>query len=224
MLDKEKKIEEFVLFLDNHLLVLNKPARLLVQGDRTGDASLFSIAKEFIKKKFNKPGNVYLGIVHRLDRPASGVVVFARTSKSAARLNKQFRNGKRKKKYLVLVEGKTPLRGKMSDKIVRQNETSVISKTEGKEALLYYKRINCSKNISLVSVELITGRHHQIRLQFAHRGHPVIGDMRYGSTKKLVKKTLALHAHNLKIIHPTRKEKISFTAPLPEYWPKEFNL
>ena len=194
-----------------------------MQGDRTGDTSLLDCAREYIKDKFNKPGNVYLGLVHRLDRPTSGVVVFALTSKAAKRLSEQFRVGSVRKIYWALIEGKSPKQGILVDRIRRRGPTSHLVKgTSGQHAELSFRRLRYHKGVSWVEVELATGRHHQIRVQFSHRGHPVIGDFRYGSKTKFGKKALALHARSLTISHPTRKEEMTFVARLEPFWPIQF--
>ena len=212
-----------VLYTDNHLLVVRKPAGMLVQGDRTGDTSLLDYAREYIRDKFNKPGNVYLGLVHRLDRPTSGVVVFALTSKAAKRLSEQFRVGSVRKIYWALVEGKTPTNGTWVDQIHRRGPTSHLVKgSGGQRAELSFRRLRYQKGMSWIEIELITGRHHQIRVQFSHRGHPVIGDFRYGSKTKFGQKALALHARSLSISHPTRKEEMTFLAELESFWPRQF--
>ena len=212
-----------ILYTDNHLLVVRKPAGLLVQGDRTGDTSLLDCARQYIKDQFNKPGNVYLGLVHRLDRPTSGVVVFALTSKAAKRLSEQFREGNVRKIYWALVQGKTPTEGTLVDRIRRHGPKSHISKgTDGQYAELSFRRLRYRKGMSWIEIELATGRHHQIRVQFAHRGHPVIGDFRYGSKIKFGQRALALHARSLTISHPTRKEEMTFVAGLEPFWPIQF--
>ena len=212
-----------ILYTDNHLLVVRKPAGLLVQGDRTGDTSLLDCARQYIKDQFNKPGNVYLGLVHRLDRPTSGVVVFALTSKAAKRLSEQFREGNVRKIYWALVQGKTPMEGTLVDRIRRHGPKSHISKgTDGQYAELSFRRLRYRKGMSWIEIELATGRHHQIRVQFAHRGHPVIGDFRYGSKIKFGQRALALHARSLTISHPTRKEEMTFVAGLEPFWPTQF--
>ena len=212
-----------VLHTDNHLLVVRKPAGMLVQGDRTGDTSLLDYAREYIKDKFNKPGNVYLGLVHRLDRPTSGVVVLALTSKAAKRLSEQFRVGSVRKIYWALVEGKTPSNGTLVDQIHRHGITSHIVRGDGgQRAELSFRRLRYHKGVSWVEIELATGRHHQIRVQFSHRGYPVIGDFRYGSKVKFGQKALALHARSLTISHPTRKEEMTFLAELESFWPRQF--
>ncbi len=209
-----------VLYIDNHLLVVRKSAGMLVQGDITGDISLLEDARGFLKKKFNKPGNVYLGLVHRLDRPVSGVVVFARTSKAASRLSEQFRAQEVKKVYWALVQGKTSMRATLKDRIVRDCATSRIAKgKKGRMAMLQYRRLCCRDGISLLEIEPETGRHHQIRVQLAHHGYPIVGDFRYGSKIKFPKRALALHARSLTLSHPILKDRMEFTAELDDFWP-----
>ncbi len=215
-----KKLKN-IIYEDNHLFVVNKPAGILIQGDITGDKSLLEIAKEYIKVKYNKPGNVYLGLVHRLDRPASGVIVFARTSKSASRLSKQFREKTIEKKYVALIEGKVSQSGILKDKIIRNGATSKINRN-GKPAELRYKLVDYRNNISKVEIDLITGRHHQIRVQFASRGNPVLGDFRYGSKIKFGNRAIALHSFSISLIHPTKKEKMTFKFEQDDYWDKYF--
>jgi len=208
------------IYTDNHLLVVRKPAGMLVQGDHTGDISLFDLARGYIKEKHNKPGNVYLGLVHRLDRPASGVIVFALSSKAAKRLSEQFRERHARKVYWALIEGKAPREGKLVDSIARRGSTShVIDSGEGQHAELSFQRLGFHRGVSWVEVELATGRHHQIRVQFASRGTPVVGDFRYGSKMKFGKRALALHARSLTIVHPTHKETLTFVAEPEPFWP-----
>ena len=208
-----------IIYSDNHLLVVNKPAGMLVQGDKSGDCSLHETAKSYIKEKYKKKGNVYLGLVHRLDRPASGVVVLARTSKAAARLSKQFRERKVGKVYLALAEGDVPAEGEWTDHIVRNGVTSRIGNSgDGHMADLKFRRIKYMKGISLVEIELGTGRHHQIRVQFASRGFPLLGDFRYGSAIKFGEKAIALHSRALTLMHPTTGEEMTFSAPTDKYW------
>ena len=210
-----------ILYIDNHLLVVNKPAGVLVQGDDTGDECLLDIGKSYIKKEFNKPGNVFLGLIHRLDRPVSGVIVMGRTSKAASRLSDQFRRRATRKVYWALVEGKTPEQGTLINEMDRKEATSFIArKGQGKLAELSYRRLKFLKksNCSLVEVELKTGRHHQIRLQFSHIGHSLLGDFRYGSKIKFPNRTIALHARQLFIEHPTKKEPMEFTVEPPASW------
>ena len=211
--------ESNILFIDNHLLAINKSAGKLIQQDITGDPSLLDDAKHYLKEKFGKPGNVYLGLVHRIDRPVSGVVLFARTSKAASRLSEQFRLAKPRKIYLAIAEGKVPDEGRWIDYISREGVTSRLAqKGEGKEARLSFRRLKYNNGLSLVEVELETGRHHQIRLQFSSRGYPLLGDFRYGSQTKFGKKAIALHAYSLTVIHPTLKEEINFTAEAESFW------
>ena len=215
-----------VLYLDNHLLVVDKPARMLVQGDASGDVTLLQLARGYIKKKFNKPGAVYLGLVHRLDRPVSGVVIFAKTSKAAARLHIQFKERRCRKIYWALVHGKTPRQGAWSDWLVRRGPTSYIgTAADGCQAHLYFRRLGYHDRLSWVEIELQTGRHHQIRVQFAHRGYPILGDFRYGIGPGLAPGVLALHARSLTITHPTRYRPLTFSAdPDADYWPQHFML
>ena len=210
-----------VIYMDNHLLVVRKPAGMLVQGDRTGDVSLLEHGKAYVKAAFNKPGDAFLGLVHRLDRPTSGVMVFARTSKAASRLSEQFRAHKIGKVYWALVEGKTPGEGRMTDRLLRAGPSSAVS-DRGREAVLGFRRLRFERGISWVEVRPETGRHHQIRVQFAHRGHPVLGDFRYGSRIRFPEKSLALHARSLSLSHPTRKEEMTFHAAPEAYWPSRF--
>ncbi|MFA4839012.1 MAG: RluA family pseudouridine synthase [Candidatus Neomarinimicrobiota bacterium] len=209
-----------ILYEDNHLLVVDKPAGTLMQGDETGDVTLLDIARGYIKEKYQKPGDVFLGLVHRIDRPASGVVVFARTSKAAARLTEQFQTKQVSKIYRVLVEGKIPDSGTWMDDILRDGVTSRIVKSgKGKPAELRFRRLNYQNGYSLAEVEIVTGRHHQIRVQFAHRGFPVFGDLRYGSTNKFEDgKAIALHSYSLSFNHPTKNERMTFTSEPDASW------
>jgi len=213
-----------VLYEDNHLLVVNKPAGVLVQKDSTGDTSLQEVGKQYLKEKYNKPGNVFCALMSRIDRPASGVIVMARTSKAASRLTEQFKESTPRKIYYALAEGKVAERGKFYDKIYRRGATSYISrdKSKGKKARLTFRRLKYSQNTSLVRVNMKTGRHHQIRVQFSYRGHPLIGDFRYDSDIKFPHRSIGLHARELTIIHPTKDEYLTFDQPVPEYWPEEF--
>lgn len=204
-----------LLYVDNHLLVVNKPAGVLVQADRTGDPDLLAMGKAYVKQRYDKPGNVFLGLVHRLDRPASGVMVFARTSKAAARLSDQFRRRTVDKHYLAVVEGVLEgaaiERGRMlgdgpSMRLAGNEET------EGREAELQWRTIAAERDLTLVDVRLKTGRKHQIRVQLAGLGHPILGDFRYGATRELDGKNLALHCYRLGLQHPTRKERMIFEA------------
>ncbi len=201
-----------ILYEDNHIIVVVKPSNILSQGDITGDNDMLSIVKEYIKEKYDKKGNVYLGLVHRLDRPVSGVMVFAKSSKAASRLSDQIRTHTFKKKYLAVVNG-TDIEdsGEYVDYLVKENNYSsrVVDKKNGKYCKLMYTVVerNNELNLALVDIELETGRHHQIRVQFAYHGHSLYGDQRYG--KKDLNQ-IALHAYSLSFLHPTTKEVMTF--------------
>ena len=212
--------ESQIIYLDNHLLVLNKPAGVLIQGDKTGDETLFDQAKLYLKKTFNKPGNVYLGLIHRLDRPVSGVVVFARTSKAASRLSEQFRKKSVTKVYRALVEGNTDEQGTLKDRILRKGPTSHIVKSDqGKQAILIYRRLQQKSGLSHLEITIETGRHHQIRVQLSHLGFPILGDFRYGSKREFPQRSIALHAHSINLQHPVSKKQLIFTAKPEIPWP-----
>ena len=218
-----------VLYEDNHLLAIDKPAGLATMGGSGRDESAAALVKEYLKRKYAKPGNVYLGIVSRLDAPVSGVVLFARTSKAAARLAEQFRSRSTHKIYTAVVSGNIePAEGALTD-WVRKDDAGrrmVIAESrhpEAKEALLKYRRLRTAAGMSLVEIELITGRKHQIRLQLAHRGYPVVGDKKYGSPAALPPArfgpAIALCATRLTVIHPTRHEALVLEAEVPPGWP-----
>jgi len=213
-----------VLYTDSHLLAVNKPAGVPVQADLTGDPALLDIAKAWLKKEYNKPGNVYLGLLHRLDRPVAGVVLFARTSKAAARLSKQFRERVPKKMYRVVVQGcPNPGKGELTHYLRKEKTrkaTVFTRETEGaKQADLLYEVIEHLDNSSVLEVTLKTGRFHQIRAQLAFVGHPVLGDKKYGAAKALPQKQIALYASSLTVRHPINKKEMAFTSPPPEGWP-----
>jgi 23S rRNA pseudouridine1911/1915/1917 synthase len=195
-----------VLYEDNHLIAVTKPAGILVQGDRSGEESLMDVVKDYIKARYQKPGNVFLGLVHRLDRPVSGVVLFARTSKAASRLTVQWKARGVEKIYWAVVEGTLePGRGRLEDHI-RKSGKRVRMAGEGtpgaKEAVLEYKTLARSEGLSLVEILLITGRKHQIRAQLSQAGCPVVGDVKYGATGFLKDKTIRLVARSLRFQHP----------------------
>jgi len=211
------------LYLDNHLLVVDKPAGLLAQADRTGDPDLVSLAKAYLKERFDKPGNVFVGLVHRLDRPTSGVVVLARTSKAAGRLSDQFRSRDTEKRYLAVVAGQLADAGEAVDGIDKGEGGSVAVVPEGtpgsQRAALRWRTLARDGRQSLVEVELLTGRKHQIRAQLAARGAPVLGDFRYGNQTPFADgHGIALHAYRLTLQHPTRREPMTFSAPPPASW------
>lgn len=208
-----------IIYEDNHLLVVNKPAGQLVQGDQTGRFTLLEEAKAWLKEKYHKPGNVFLGLVHRLDRPTSGVVVLARTTKAASRLSAEIRTRRPRKIYWALVAGEVPLKGQFVDCLERQEFSSrVVATPAGKEARLTYRRLSFTNGVSLVEINLETGRHHQIRVQFSHRGYPVLGDRRYGSIQTFGNDAIALHARKMVIRHPTLGEEMHFVAEPSTGW------
>lgn len=205
-----------VLYEDNHIIVVVKPVNIPSQGDKTGDVDMLTIIKEYIKEKYNKPGNVYLGLVHRLDRPVGGVMVFAKTSKAAARLSEQVRNKELKKQYLVIVNGKLPEKKGMLEDYLLKNEKNNMSKVVNKDtknaklAVLEYEVLKYDKdlNLSVLKVNLHTGRHHQIRVQLSSRNHSIYGDQKYGGRGH--GKQICLWAYKLTIKHPITKEEMEF--------------
>ncbi len=211
-----------VLYEDNHLIVVIKPFNVLSQGDSTGDLSIMDQVKAYIKEKYHKPGNVYLGLVHRLDRPVGGIMVFARSSKAASRLCKCFNEHQISKKYLAIVHGKMESeKGEWKDLLEKGKDGNTHVSPHGKEAILEYEVLDYNKqeNCSLVSVNLKTGRHHQIRVQFASRGHYLLGDQRYGV---LDHTQISLFAYQLCFPHPITKEELFFQT-FPEkknHWTK----
>lgn len=213
--------EKDILFEDNHLIVVNKKASEIVQGDKTGDVTLPDTIKEFLKKKYEKPGNVFCGVVHRLDRPVSGVVLFAKTSKALSRMNEQFREKETAKIYWAIVENKPEKNEGELTHYLRKNEKqnkSYASLTEvsgTKKAMLKYKLLASSDRYHLLEVELMTGRHHQIRCQLSAMGCVIKGDLKYGSKRANKDASISLHARSLQFFHPTSKEVIRVEAPVP---------
>ena len=205
-----------IIYEDNHIIVVEKPVNIPSQGDKTGDKDMLSLVKEYIKEKYNKPGDVYLGLVHRLDRPTGGVMVFAKTSKAASRLSQQVREKGFVKKYLCIVDGKIEKEEDTLKDYLYKNEKNNMSRIanpkekNAKEAILDYKVIKYNEeiNLSVVEVTLHTGRHHQIRVQFSSRNHSLYGDQKYGTRGR--GKQLALWAYYLSIIHPITKERMEF--------------
>ena len=205
-----KKLE--ILYEDNHIIVVVKPYNILSQADNTNDIDMLSMLKMYIKEKYNKPGNVYLGLVHRLDRPVGGIMVFAKTSKAASRLSEQVRERKLKKRYLAVVNG---IIKNDNDELInyivkcKDNSSKITVKDEGQIAKLKYTVLerNIKENLTLVDIDLETGRHHQIRVQMANIGHTLYGDQRYG---KQDKKQIALFSYELEFIHPVNKELMKF--------------
>lgn len=210
-----------VLYEDNHIIVVEKKPNIPSQGDKTNDIDMLTIVKQYIKEKYNKPGDVYLGLIHRLDRPVGGVMVFARTSKAAARLSEEVRDKVFKKKYLTIVDGKFEKKKDTLEDYLLKNEKNNLSKVvkEGtknaKLASLDYEELtyNEETNLSVLKIDLHTGRHHQIRVQLSSRGHSIYGDQKYGSRGR--GKQIALWAYSLEIVHPTTKEKMTFES-IPE--------
>lgn len=210
-----------VVYEDNHIIVVNKTASEIVQGDKTGDTPLSETVKQYLKEKYNKPGNVFLGVTHRLDRPVSGLVVFAKTSKALSRLNDMFRNGEVKKTYWAIVRNQPQApEGELTHWLVRnekQNKSYAYDKEvkDSKKAILCYKEIGHSQNYHLLEVDLKTGRHHQIRCQLAKMGCPIKGDLKYGSPRSNPDGSICLHARRISFIHPVSKESIHIEAPVP---------
>jgi 23S rRNA pseudouridine1911/1915/1917 synthase len=212
-----------VLYEDNHLLGVYKPGGVLVQGDRTKDETLFDLARAYLKEKYRKPGNVFLGLVHRLDRPVSGVVMYAKTSKAASRLAREFAAREVEKTYFAVVSGEPAKdEGDIASFIERVHKRSRVSGPESgraKEALLSYRVLERRSGLSLLEIVPRTGRHHQIRIQLSGIGLPVVGDIKYGSPGVLPDKTIALHAGVLEVNHPTRDERVRLVAPPPANHP-----
>lgn len=212
-----------VIYEDNHLIIVNKQAGEIVQGDKTGDAPLSDIVKNWLKEKHNKSGNVYLGVVHRLDRPVSGVVLFAKTSKALPRLNKMFaEHNKVTKTYWAIVQNRPTLpEGTLTHWLTRQEKNNTARAYDrevpgSKKAVLDYRLITSSDRYHLLEIHLHTGRHHQIRCQLAKMGCPIKGDLKYGAPRSNPDGSISLHARNLTIEHPVSHKTISITAPVPE--------
>lgn len=222
-----------ILYEDNHIIAVNKAPGEIVQGDKTGDKPLSETLKEYIKAKYNKPGEVFLGVPHRLDRPTSGVVLFARTSKALVRLNEMFKDKSSiaqssvaqssiKKTYWAVVQGKPGQPEGRLEHYLTRNEAqnkSYIAKPgakEAKQAVLIYRTLAVGDHYSLLEVELLTGRHHQIRCQMAAIGCPIKGDLKYGAKRSNPDGSISLHARQISFIHPVRKEPLTITAPVPD--------
>jgi 23S rRNA pseudouridine1911/1915/1917 synthase len=211
-----------VVYEDNHIIIVSKQSGEIVQGDKTGDRPLSDIVKDYIKEKYQKPGAVFLGVVHRLDRPVSGLVVFARTSKALTRLNKMFAEGEVHKTYWAITKN-TPRdsEGTLTHWLVRnekQNKSYAYTseKPNSKKAILKYRMIGHSDNYTLLEVNLMTGRHHQIRCQLAAMGCPIKGDLKYGAPRSNPDGSISLMSRSVEFIHPVSKEKIVVEAPLPQ--------
>lgn len=210
-----------ILYEDNHLIAVNKTGSDLVQGDRTGDESLDLRLKKYLKKKYNKPGNVFLGVVHRLDRPVSGVVIFARTSKALSRMNELFRDKKLEKKYWAVVENAPPdIQGRLEHFLVRKQDKNksfafLSEKPGAKKAVLDYKVVGSSGKLYFLEIDLHTGRHHQIRCQLSFIGCPVKDDMKYGAMRSEKGGSIYLHAREISFYHPVKKNELEITASPP---------
>ena len=211
-----------VVYEDNHIIVVNKTASEIVQADKTGDTPLSETVKQYLKEKYQKPGNVFIGVTHRLDRPVSGLVIFAKTSKALTRLNEMFRTSEVKKTYWAVVKNAPKeTEGELVHFLVRnekQNKSYVYDKEvpKSKKAILDYRLIGRSENYYLLEVDLKTGRHHQIRCQLAKMGCPIKGDLKYGSPRSNPDGSICLHARRVRFTHPVSKELIELEAPLPE--------
>ena len=211
-----------VIYEDNHVIIVNKRAGDIVQGDKTGDKPLSDVVKEYIKDKYNKPGNIYLGVVHRLDRPTTGIVLFSKTSKALPRLNKLFAERKAHKTYWAIVKNAP---NKPQDTLInwlkknpKNNKSTAHPKeiTDSKKAILHYKLIKTLDNYFLLEVELETGRHHQIRAQLSNIGSPIKGDLKYGFDRSNKDASISLHARRLQFTHPVSNNSIDVTAALPD--------
>ncbi|MCK9218582.1 MAG: RluA family pseudouridine synthase [Bacteroidales bacterium] len=219
---RKSSIDQDILFEDNHLIVLNKQASDIVQGDITGDAPLSDILKQYIKTKYQKPGDVFLGVVHRLDRPVSGAVIFARTSKALSRLNIMLRDGEISKTYWAIVKNPPPQQeGDLTNYLKRneeKNKSFVVEKkmAGAQQASLHYRVIDQSDRYYLLEVKLLTGRHHQIRVQLSALGCPIKGDLKYGYPRSNPGGFIHLHARRLEFTHPVRKEPVVIYAPVPD--------
>ncbi|ANO49097.1 23S rRNA pseudouridine synthase [Flavobacterium columnare] len=211
-----------VLYEDNHLIVVNKRVGDIVQGDKTGDKPLSDVIKEYLKEKYNKPGEVFLGVVHRLDRPTTGIVLFAKTSKALSRLNDLFKNRETQKTYWAVVKKKPPQKEATLVHYLKRNPKKNTSKAhlkevpDSKKAILDYKIIKELNNYFVLEINLHTGRHHQIRSQLSAIGCPIKGDLKYGFDRSNIDGGIHLHARNLQLVHPVSKEIINITASVPE--------
>ena len=212
-----------IIYEDNHLLVVEKPSNIPVQEDSSKDIDMITILKEYRKVNENKPGEAFIGLVHRLDRPVSGIMIFAKTSKAASRLSDQIRQNTFHKTYLAVVNGTLPSKGKLEDYLIKnekENKSYVNTKEKGKYSCLEYQVLSTKDNLSLVEINLITGRSHQIRVQFSSRNHPLIGESKYGHNPNNL--DIALFAKSITFNHPTTKEPLTFTLDIPNKYP--FNL
>ncbi len=212
-----------IIYEDNHLLVVEKPVNIPVQEDKSKDTDMITILKKYRIEHENKKGDAFIGLVHRLDRPVGGIMVFAKTSKAASRLSEEIRNNTFHKTYLAIVQNKLPKTGILEDYLIKDknnNISKITNKENGKYSALEYKVLNTKDNLSLVEINLITGRSHQIRLQFSSRGNPLVGDSKYGNNPNNI--NIALFAKSITFKHPTTKETLTFSLNLPNRYP--FNI
>lgn len=222
MRESDNNIDQQIVFEDNHLLIINKKAGQLVQGDKTGDASLLDLIKDFIKKRDQKPGNVFLGLVHRIDRPTSGLVIYAKTSKALTRLTQMVKNREIKKTYWAVVQKTMIPQSQRLVHYLQKNEktnkaTVFIKPTDNaKESILNYQIIKVLDNFQLLEIDLETGRHHQIRAQLSKIGAAIKGDLKYGATRSNPDGGIHLNARKLEFTHPVTKENLEITAPVPQ--------
>lgn len=208
-----------IIYEDNHLLVVEKPINIPVQGDKSNDIDFLTMLKDYIKKRDKKPGNVYLGLVHRLDRPVGGIMVFAKTSKCASRLSEQIRTNMMKKTYYAVLENKVNNKGTLKDKLLKDTKKNIVKVDEnGKDAILNYELIDYKNNLSLVKIDLVTGRSHQIRVQFSSRNFPLYGDQKYNKNSKPGEQ-IALFSNSITFNHPITKERLTFKIDLPNRYP-----
>lgn len=222
MRESDNHLDQQIVFEDNHLLIINKKAGQLVQGDKTGDASLLDLIKDFIKKRDQKPGNVFLGLVHRIDRPTSGLVIYAKTSKALTRLTQMVKNREIKKTYWAVVQKTMIPQSQRLVHYLQKNEktnkaTVFIKPTDNaKESILNYQIIKVLDNFQLLEIDLETGRHHQIRAQLSKIGAAIKGDLKYGAARSNPDGGIHLHARKLEFTHPVTKENLEITAPVPQ--------
>ena len=222
--EETRDLSERILYEDNHLLIVSKRAGEIVQGDKTGDEPLSETYKAFLAARDHKPGNVFLGVPHRLDRPVSGITIFAKTSKALERLAEMFRKGEIHKTYWALVEELPPApEGTLEDWLVRNEKmnksfVSHSGRKDAKLARLHYRLIGHTERYHLLEVQLFTGRHHQIRCQLAAMGCPIKGDLKYGARRSNPDGSICLHSRSVSLIHPVKKSEISATAPVPPTW------
>lgn len=216
---EDGKVMNSVIYEDNHIIVVEKKINIPVQEDDSKDLDLLNIVKQYLKEKYNKPGNVYLGLIHRLDRPVGGIMVFAKTSKAASRLSEQVRTHMITKKYYAVVEGKVNEKGILKDRLLKDRKNNVVRvDSHGKDCELSYELKSKKDNLNLIDIDLKTGRSHQIRVQFSSRNNPLFGDQKYNMNAKKGEQ-LALFAHTLSFYHPITKELMTFKLPMPNRYP-----